>query len=100
LPKFITREPPPCIWFMRKIQNAKNNRNGRMYVRSESRLEPPLPLTSVGMSFRSSLLKTCAWTLSESGNPISYLRPLFSLTSKVLSLVFTFTDSSSRASIW
>ena len=30
LPKLITREPPPCIWFIRKIQNPKNRRNGRM----------------------------------------------------------------------
>ena len=30
LPKLITREPPPCIWFIRKIQKAKNSRKGRM----------------------------------------------------------------------
>ena len=30
LPKLITREPPPCIWFIRKIQNPKKRRNGRM----------------------------------------------------------------------
>ncbi len=30
LPKFMTREPPPCIWFMRKIQKAKMRTNGRM----------------------------------------------------------------------
>ena len=29
LPKLMTREPPPCIWFIRKIQNAKKRRNGR-----------------------------------------------------------------------
>jgi len=30
LPKLITREPPPCIWFIRKTQNPKNRTNGRM----------------------------------------------------------------------
>ena len=30
LPKLITREPPPCIWFIRKIQKAKKSRKGRM----------------------------------------------------------------------
>jgi hypothetical protein len=30
LPKFITREPPPCIWFIRKIQKPKKRTKGRM----------------------------------------------------------------------
>ena len=30
LPKLITREPPPCIWFIRKSQNPKKRTNGRM----------------------------------------------------------------------
>ena len=30
LPKLITLEPPPCIWFIRKIQKPKKRRNGRM----------------------------------------------------------------------
>ncbi len=29
-PKLITREPPPCIWFIRKIQKPKKRMNGRM----------------------------------------------------------------------
>ena len=29
LPKLITFEPPPCTWFMRKIQKAISRRNGR-----------------------------------------------------------------------
>jgi hypothetical protein len=29
LPNDMTYEPPPCIWFMRKIQNPMNSRNGR-----------------------------------------------------------------------
>ncbi len=30
LPKFITREPPPCIWFIRKIQKPRKRTKGRM----------------------------------------------------------------------
>ena len=29
LPKLMTLEPPPCTWFMRKIQKPKKSRNGR-----------------------------------------------------------------------
>jgi hypothetical protein len=29
LPKLITFEPPPCTWFIRKIQKPRNRRNGR-----------------------------------------------------------------------
>ena len=29
LPKLITLEPPPCIWFIRKIQKTKKSRNGQ-----------------------------------------------------------------------
>ena len=29
LPKLITFEPPPCIWFIRKIQKPIRSRNGR-----------------------------------------------------------------------
>jgi len=30
LPKLITLEPPPCIWFMMKIQNTMMRANGRI----------------------------------------------------------------------
>jgi hypothetical protein len=29
LPKDMTFEPPPCTWFMRKIQNPMKMRKGR-----------------------------------------------------------------------
>ena len=32
LPKLMTLEPPPCIWFMMKIQNPMMRMNGRMNV--------------------------------------------------------------------
>ncbi len=32
LPNDITFEPPPCTWFIRKIQNAKNRTKGITYV--------------------------------------------------------------------
>ena len=41
LPKLITFEPPPCIWFMRKSQNPRNRMNGSTYVRIETHVEPP-----------------------------------------------------------
>jgi hypothetical protein len=28
LPNDMTFEPPPCTWFIRKIQNAMNSRTG------------------------------------------------------------------------
>ena len=30
LPKLITLLPPPCTWFIRKIQNPKKRTNGSM----------------------------------------------------------------------
>ena len=41
LPKLITLEPPPCIWFMSRIQITKNSRNGRMVIRALHHGEPP-----------------------------------------------------------
>ena len=32
LPNDITFEPPPCTWFIKKIQKPKNRTNGMMYV--------------------------------------------------------------------
>ena len=29
LPKFMTREPPPCIWFRNTMNSRKMIRNGR-----------------------------------------------------------------------
>ena len=43
LPKIITFEPPPCIWFIRKIQKPKKRMKGRMVISSESKPELPVP---------------------------------------------------------
>ena len=32
LPNDMTLDPPPCTWFIRKIQNPMKMMNGRMYV--------------------------------------------------------------------
>ena len=32
LPKLITLEPPPCIWFMMNSQNPMMSTNGSRYV--------------------------------------------------------------------
>ncbi len=45
LPNDMTFEPPPCIWFMRKIQNPMKIRNGRTYVSSGSQPFDFAPLT-------------------------------------------------------
>src|SRR2546429_3618765 len=44
LPKLITFEPPPCTWFMRKIQKPKRSTNGRRVVRIDHHGDEPTPL--------------------------------------------------------
>ena len=46
LPKLITLEPPPCIWFIRKIQIRKMNTNGASASRTLHQVDPPVALTS------------------------------------------------------
>ncbi len=46
LPKLITFEPPPCIWFMRKIQNAIRRTNGRKLMRIAHHADEPVPFES------------------------------------------------------
>ena len=46
LPKLITFEPPPCTWFIRKIQKPKSSTNGRSPVRIDHQAEPPTPFES------------------------------------------------------
>ena len=48
LPKLITFEPPPCIWFIRKIQNARISRNGRNWKIPTAQEKPPTPFESNG----------------------------------------------------
>ena len=43
-PKLITLEPPPCTWFMRKIQKPNRRTNGRSEVRIDHHGEEPTPL--------------------------------------------------------
>src|ERR671926_1738238 len=46
LPKLITFEPPPCTWFMRKIQKPKRSTKGRRPVRIDHHGDPPGPFES------------------------------------------------------
>ncbi len=46
LPKLITLEPPPCTWFIRKIQKPIRSAKGRIEISSELHHEPPLPFES------------------------------------------------------
>ena len=45
-PKDITFEPPPCTWFIRKIQKAIRITNGRSEVRSDHQGDPPTAFES------------------------------------------------------
>ena len=51
LPKLITFEPPPCIWFMRKIQNPIRMMNGSSEPSSATHEKPPVPFESNVTSF-------------------------------------------------
>ena len=46
LPKLITFEPPPCTWFIRKIQKPISSRNGRKDPISAVHEKPPVPFES------------------------------------------------------
>ena len=65
LPKLITFEPPPCTWFMRKIQKPISSRNGRNEPISAAHEKPPVPLESNLTFFSSSRFWncSCAWSL-------------------------------------
>src|SRR4029079_16629650 len=43
LPKLITFEPPPCTWFMRKIQKPNRSTNGRRLLRIDHHGDEPTP---------------------------------------------------------
>ena len=47
LPKLMTLEPPPCIWFIRKIQNTKKSRKGSSVISALHHGEPPVLVPSV-----------------------------------------------------
>ena len=51
LPKLITLEPPPCTWFIRKIQKPKRRTNGRRPVSSDHQADVPVPFESKVTSF-------------------------------------------------
>ncbi len=61
LPKLITLEPPPCTWFIRKIQKPNRSTNGRRLVRIDHQGEEPMPFESY---FRPGALPllTAAWS--------------------------------------
>ena len=50
LPNDITFEPPPCTWFIRKIQNPNRSTNGSSEVRIDHQGDEPMPLESYLMS--------------------------------------------------
>ena len=46
LPKDMTFEPPPCTWFMRKIQKPNRRTNGSSEVRIDHQGDEPVPFES------------------------------------------------------
>jgi hypothetical protein len=64
-PKLITFEPPPCTWFIRKIQKPKRRTNGRRPVRSDHQADVPVPFESklTPFSFIRFWRKTVDWSL-------------------------------------
>jgi hypothetical protein len=64
-PKLITLEPPPCIWFIRKIQKPIRSRIGNREVRSDHQRLEPVPLESNLMLLFSSTVWNCScdWSL-------------------------------------
>ena len=57
LPKLITFEPPPCTWFIRKIQNPIRSTNGSSEKIALTHEKPPVPLESNAILLRSSALE-------------------------------------------
>src|SRR6476659_255728 len=47
-PKDITLEPPPCTWFIRKIQKPNSKTNGNSEVRIDHQGDEPTPFESKG----------------------------------------------------
>src|SRR5438309_2033016 len=45
-PNDITFEPPPCTWFIRKIQKPKSRTNGKSEVRIDHHGDEPVPFGS------------------------------------------------------
>ena len=65
LPKLITFEPPPCTWFMRKIQKPNRSTNGSSEVRIDHQGDEPVPFESKTIFCFCSVFWncTCAWSL-------------------------------------
>ena len=66
LPKLITFEPPPCTWFIRKIQKPNRSTNGSSEVRIDHHGDEPVPFESKVTFFfwsRRLELAICDWSL-------------------------------------
>ncbi len=64
LPKLITFDPPPCTWFIRKIQKPIRSRKGRNEPISAVHEKPPVPFESHFTRWACSRFWnfTCAWS--------------------------------------
>ena len=65
LPKLMTLLPPPCIWFIRKIQKAKNSTKGRIVTRMLHHGEPEVTEPSTTTFALLASAAEIAWSISE-----------------------------------
>src|SRR6185312_5409913 len=65
LPKLMTLLPPPCIWFIRKIQKAKNSTKGRIVTRMLHHGEPEVGVPSTTTFGLLASAAEIAWSISE-----------------------------------
>src|SRR6476659_4139678 len=65
LPKLMTLLPPPCIWFIRKIQKAKNSTKGRIVTRMLHHGEPEVTEPSTTTFWLVASAAEIAWSISE-----------------------------------
>ncbi len=65
LPKLITFEPPPCIWFIRKIQKPISSTNGRSVESSVHQALEPVPFESNLTFWASRVFWNSAWDCGD-----------------------------------
>ena len=89
LPKLITLLPPPCTWFMRKIQNPKMRTNGRMYSSTLHHGELPVVVPSISVFAVAGMVAITRSIWCGVGTPIVYLWLLSGYSENVTELAFT-----------
>ena len=92
LPKLITLEPPPCIWFISRIQITKNRRKGRIVISALHQGEPPALAPSI-VTPASVAAASSVFSRSGEGTPTLKVLSGFEVSLK-LTLLFAGSDLS------